>query len=143
MVEAHWILKEQSNEKFTFNYQEAVYNYFYGRHAAGDNNKQRMQPISLEEKWNTVYWEKCALSFFLGVSCANAQYVYQYSGIHPKESVPEFHKKMAQDLSNNLWMPDSGQSDHLNQQNPWKCKRKDFCQLGNIPPIPSFLAPKS
>ena len=49
--------KAGNEEAITFPLTEVHYNHFKGRHSVDDNNKQRMQPIALEETWKTWSWE--------------------------------------------------------------------------------------
>jgi len=82
----------------TFDYTDVINNYFVGRHAVDDNNKQRVQPISLEETRETLYWENRVFAFFLALSASNAQYAHEYFAQKLKENVLEFRQKMAKDL---------------------------------------------
>ena len=65
----------------SFPLPEVHYNHFKGRHSVDDNNRQQMQPISLEETWKTWTWENRTFDFLLGVSAANSQYTYHFFGI--------------------------------------------------------------
>jgi len=72
--ETHGIVGKGANEKkLTFKYTEVFENHYQGRHSVDDNNKQRMQPIALEETWQTDHWENRIFTFLLVLSAANAQ----------------------------------------------------------------------
>ena len=108
--------KAGNEEAVTFPLTEVHYNHFQGCHSVDDNNKQRMQPISLEETWKTWSWENRPFAFLLGVSAANSQYAYHYFGRNPTETVLEHRQILAHDLIYNIWCP----SDANNRVSPRK-----------------------
>ena len=81
---------EATKEKVSFHYTKVFSNHFCGRHAVDDSYKCCIQPISLEETWQTSNWENCVFAYFMGTAAANAQYAYQYFSKHKQEPVLAF-----------------------------------------------------
>ena len=124
--------------KPNFRYTEVFDNHFKGRHAVDNNNKQRMQPIALEETWDTEFWENRVFSFFLATTAANAQYAFQYFGIDKiKETVIKFLQQMAWDLIYNDYCPDEAMPEDDGRK-----RRKDTtpnnCELVRLPDFKKF-----
>ena len=78
----------------------------------------------------------------MAVSCANAQYGYQYFGQRSKEPVLFFRQRMAYDLIFNRWVPEEFRNSEEQQRKSRKRPKIHHCKFVNIPLFKVFKGPE-
>jgi hypothetical protein len=123
----------------TFFYTGVFHNHYHYRHVVDDNNNNRMQPISIEETWKTVYWPNRVFAFILGVTGVNTQRAYEYFGLHDKQSNLEFRRELATEMIYNPESPEV-EEDHQSKERSCKKQKQVHCELQTLSRFCAFDA---
>jgi len=68
----------ETNVKISFQYTDAVSDYFIARSAVDESNKVRQGGLSFEQGWQTRKWHIRMFAFLVGVSETNAKFASQF-----------------------------------------------------------------
>ena len=101
-----------------------------------------MQPIALEETWDTKSWEDRIFAFVMALTAANAQYAYKHFGNRKSEPVLEFRRKLAKDLIYNQWVPEEESDRDFIRTSQRKKAKNDHCELRSLPKFAKFHGKK-
>jgi len=99
--------RDVAGTRVVFRYPEIIHNHYQYRDAVDSNNARRMQPIALEETWQTTRWANRPFSYLLATSAVNANLAYCY--FNGKETMDELsaRKLLAKQLIFNRYLDES------------------------------------
>lgn len=105
-----WKDENSVRREATFRYPEVQNNHFLYRHYVDDHNSKRMDPISLEETWNTTRWPCCVYSFLLAITEVNVFLCDKNHNGAYHSSYIAFRKQFAKELIFNEYLVPEGES---------------------------------
>ena len=94
---------EQRHNKI-IQYPELVHNHYQHRDAVDSHNARRMQPIALEEVWQTNRWDIRVLTFLLAVTAVNCSNGSVYFGGLKEDEELNHRRKLAKELIFNKYL---------------------------------------